>query len=345
MLYAIVALIVVILDQAVKFWIAGTIPFETGIIRLVPGFLSLVNIHNTGAAFSFLAGGGARIWFIGISAAFCLLVIIALATKLISKPVGRWAAVFVAAGGLGNCIDRILYGYVQDMFKLEFINFPVFNVADIFITVFCIVFILYVIFGTRDKDDEDDEGDYDEEPAEEEPAPRKERRERRARREEPAAEPAPVPVQQPRRSRSVEEPEENVRPARQVVAAPVEPKNVRPSASAASEPTIVASRKVRQSKYEQEYEQYKAAKAQRQAAAAQQAAARPAAQSRDSSDPFAEWENANARRQASVRKEASSYAPATSAKQPAASAAKSTAAKQPAAAADEFDLDSILNEF
>ena len=46
------------------------------------------------------------------------------------------AAVFgifwmIMAGGIGNCIDRILYGYVQDMFKVEFFNFPIFNVADI----------------------------------------------------------------------------------------------------------------------------------------------------------------------------------------------------------------------
>lgn len=162
MLYAIVAMLAVILDQWVKYWIAGHIPFQTGIIRLVPGVLSLVNVHNDGAAFSFLSGGGARIWFILICGVFTLLVIIALSTNMISGKVGRWSAVMVTAGGIGNCIDRILYGYVQDMFKVEFFNFAVFNVADIFITVFCIIFIIYVIFGSGRAEDDDDEDEEDE---------------------------------------------------------------------------------------------------------------------------------------------------------------------------------------
>ena len=66
-------------------------------------------------------------------AVFTIAVIIALATNFISNPLGRWSAVFVMAGGIGNCIDRILYGYVQDMFMFDFApSFPIFNVADIF---------------------------------------------------------------------------------------------------------------------------------------------------------------------------------------------------------------------
>ena len=64
-------------------------------------------------------------------------------------------------------IDRVRFGYVIDMFKLELFDFAVFNVADIFITVFCIAFILYILFGgekEREPDaDEFDEDDYEEE--------------------------------------------------------------------------------------------------------------------------------------------------------------------------------------
>ena len=125
MLYAIVALLAVIVDQWVKYWVAGNIPLESTVNELIPGVISVVNVHNSGAAFGFLNGGGARIPFIIICGVFTVAIIIALATNFISNPLGRWSAVFVMAGGIGNCIDRILYGYVQDMFMFEFApNFP-----------------------------------------------------------------------------------------------------------------------------------------------------------------------------------------------------------------------------
>ncbi len=147
MLYAIFALLVIILDQWVKFWVAGNIAFQTESVEVIPGILSMVNIHNTGAAFSFMSGANATYFFIGLAVVVALVVIILLATKVVKGPLARLSLVFIMAGGLGNCIDRILYGYVQDMFKVEFFNFAIFNVADIFITLFCIIFILCVLFG------------------------------------------------------------------------------------------------------------------------------------------------------------------------------------------------------
>ena len=158
MLYAIVGLLVIIADQWVKFWVANHISMSSVGEDFIPGILSLVNVHNDGAAFGFLSGSGARIPFIVLAGVFALVVILALATKLIAGKLARWSIVLVAAGGLSNCLDRVIYGYVQDMFKCEFINFPVFNVADIFITVFAIIFAIAVIFGkTRPDDDDEDE--------------------------------------------------------------------------------------------------------------------------------------------------------------------------------------------
>ena len=166
MLYAIVALLVIILDQWTKFWVAGHIALNTGSRELIPGLLRLVNIHNDGAALGFLSGKNAGMLFIVLCAVFTIFVIIALATKLIKSSVGRWSLLFIMAGGLSNCIDRLLSGYVQDMFMPTFMDkLPIFNVADIFITVFCLVFILFVLFGgRRDEEDEDDEDEdeYDE---------------------------------------------------------------------------------------------------------------------------------------------------------------------------------------
>jgi signal peptidase II len=145
MLYAIVAVLVLILDQAVKYAVTVGIALDTGSKTLIPHVISLVNIHNSGAAFGLLQN--ARWLFVLIAVVFVVLVIVALSRNVIRAPLGRWSAVLVMAGAVGNCIDRIMNGYVVDMFKLEFMSFAVFNVADIFITVCGILFCIYLIFG------------------------------------------------------------------------------------------------------------------------------------------------------------------------------------------------------
>lgn len=155
MLYAFAALLVIIIDQALKIWVSQNIvelsqtllaPGSTRSVTLIPGVLSLVNVHNDGAAFSIFSGGGATTAFIVLTLVFVAAVIYALATNYISGRFGRWCMVLVAAGGLSNCIDRVIHGYVQDMFKIELFDFAVFNVADMFITVFCIAFLVHLLF-------------------------------------------------------------------------------------------------------------------------------------------------------------------------------------------------------
>ena len=64
MLYAIIGMLVIIADQWIKFWVAGHLTLNEEIQTIIPGILSLVNVHNDGAAFGFLSGSGARIPFI-----------------------------------------------------------------------------------------------------------------------------------------------------------------------------------------------------------------------------------------------------------------------------------------
>ena len=146
--YAIVAVIALILDQLIKYWTTVNIVVDTGEAKLIPGLIHLANVHNTGAAFSFLEG--ARWFFVILCLIFVLIVVYALVKNLITDKVCRWAAIFVLAGAVGNCIDRILNGYVVDMFEFDFLifkrPFPVFNLADIFITLgviaFCVALLL-----------------------------------------------------------------------------------------------------------------------------------------------------------------------------------------------------------
>ena len=340
MLYSIVGILVIILDQAVKFWVSDTL-FGTDVVRFIPGGISLVNVHNDGAAFSFLSGQGARIYFIIATGVFVLLVVIALATNFIRGKFSRWCLVFVAAGGLGNMIDRIIYGYVQDMFKVEIFNFAIFNVADIFITVFAILFALAMIFERPESDLNDVLYEMDDE----EEKPKKEKKSRKEKKAEKAA----------------------ARAESEAAAA------LEPVTETGKKSKVRAARKSRQEKYEQEYEEYKA---QQRAAmnkkTAAEAPAQPAevpAPKKESSeaaegpDPFAAWERANAKAEES---EAKSYAgrimdtpksaPTKAPAQPKAAAPAPAAAPvekpkapapkpAPAPAEDEFNLDDILAEF
>ena len=161
MLYAIIAVLVILADQLIKLYVS-TDGFQP--IQLIPGVLNLTKVENTGGAFGLLGGEIPTYWFIIIAGVFTVLVVIALATRFINGWLARWSIVLVTAGGISNCIDRVINvrptGHVVDMFQFAFWkSFPVFNLADIFISVFCIVFILAILFGRDQKDQgsEDDE--------------------------------------------------------------------------------------------------------------------------------------------------------------------------------------------
>ena len=154
MFYAIVAVIALILDQALKYWTSVNIVENTAgyteVRPLIPGILRLTNFHNSGAAFSFLANASwARWFFVVLCLIFVAIVIYALLRDIIPSPGARWAAVFVMAGAIGNCIDRMITGYVVDMLEFDFTvfghRFPVFNLADVYITVGAIVFVIFIL--------------------------------------------------------------------------------------------------------------------------------------------------------------------------------------------------------
>ena len=166
MLYAIIAAIILIGDQWLKYWVTVNITLSTGEAALIPGVVKLVNIHNSGAAFGFLSDAAYARWlFLGIAALFIIVIVVVLAKHLFKSRFANWCAVMALAGAVGNCIDRALYGYVVDMFKVEFMDFAVFNVADVFLVVACLAFVIYLIvdlFRGKDEDGEDDDDEDDE---------------------------------------------------------------------------------------------------------------------------------------------------------------------------------------
>ena len=145
MWYAIVAILILIADQGLKYWVTLNIPLDNGHVTLIPGVLELTNIHNNGAAFSILQHAPHWI-FILFTLVFAAIAVFCLRRNVVHGKVGRWSVVLVLAGAVGNCIDRILSGYVVDMFNFLFVRFAVFNLADIFIVVAGIALCLHVIF-------------------------------------------------------------------------------------------------------------------------------------------------------------------------------------------------------
>ena len=166
MLYAIIAAIILIGDQWLKYWVTVNITLSTGEAALIPGVVKIVNIHNSGAAFGLLGDAAYARWlFLGVAALFIIVIIVVLAKHMFKSRFANWCAVLALAGAVGNCIDRALYGYVVDMFKVEFMNFAVFNVADVFLVVACLAFIIYLIVDIfRGGKSDDDDGEEEEKP-------------------------------------------------------------------------------------------------------------------------------------------------------------------------------------
>ena len=139
-------------DQALKAWVSTHIPLNAAAweqVPLIPGLIHLTHIHNSGVAFGMLQGG--RWAFLALLAVFAAVVLWALITRKLTKPWERWLAVIALAGALGNGIDRLLHGYVVDMFELEFVRFAVFNIADMAINVACIAYVLLTFFPPKKK--------------------------------------------------------------------------------------------------------------------------------------------------------------------------------------------------
>ena len=147
MVYAIVAAIILIADQWLKYWVTVSIVLDTGEKALIPGIIKLVNIHNEGAAFGMMDSGNMRWVFVALAAAFSVLLVVLMVKRVLSGKFACWCSALAIAGAIGNAIDRVLYGYVVDMFRPEFIDFYVFNLADVMLVLSCLMFIVYIFVG------------------------------------------------------------------------------------------------------------------------------------------------------------------------------------------------------
>ena len=145
-----IAALIILADQFTKTLIVGA--FQLGDSHTVTSFFNIVRAHNTGAAFSFLAGaGGWQRWFfigLGIAAAFF---IVWMLRSHGGQRLFSWALALILGGALGNVIDRFIHGYVVDFLQFHYAGwaFPSFNVADSAISIGAACLILDEILRVR----------------------------------------------------------------------------------------------------------------------------------------------------------------------------------------------------
>ena len=159
MIGALAAAVILALDQWVKYWITANLPLGES-MPLLPGFMQLRTVHNFGAAWSSFSG--MRWLLVAVTSVIVLAVAYVLVRRIVRYPLGVAACFLILSGGLGNIIDRVRLGYVVDMFDFQFMNYPVFNVADIAVVCGAALAAVYYLwfYEKYDKKDRQD-GDTD----------------------------------------------------------------------------------------------------------------------------------------------------------------------------------------
>lgn len=150
-LASILSVLFIVIDQLTKF-LAVTFLKDTDGFVIIDGIFKLQYLENRGAAFGILQG---QQLFFFVMTVLVLVVLSVIYGKIPSSKkfyAMRVCAILVFSGAIGNMIDRATLNYVVDFLYFELIDFPIFNVADIYVTVSTVVFALLILFYYKDSD-------------------------------------------------------------------------------------------------------------------------------------------------------------------------------------------------
>ncbi|MDO5146278.1 MAG: signal peptidase II [Eubacteriales bacterium] len=143
--------LLVLVDQLSKLWAVQTLK-DGNPIPVIRGVLEFLYVENRGAAFGIMQG---RQWLFLIISLAVVLGLVYLLPRIPGERRYLWLRLclyLVAAGAVGNMIDRLFRGYVVDFFYFKLIDFPVFNVADIYVTGSAFCLMLLVLFYYKEED-------------------------------------------------------------------------------------------------------------------------------------------------------------------------------------------------
>lgn len=144
-------ILLIALDQVTKYWARTSLQKE-GPISIIPGVLKLQYHENTGAVWGIMTGKTEILTIISLILLFLLLFVyfrIPQNKRLLPVQI-IW--LFITAGAIGNLIDRITLKYVVDFVYIELIDFPIFNIADNYITLSSILLLILGIFYYKEED-------------------------------------------------------------------------------------------------------------------------------------------------------------------------------------------------
>jgi len=149
-IFIVVAAVLVALDLWLKYWANANLQ-STPTRDVIPRLLGLTYTRNTGAAFGLLSGFEWGRWVLVAVKVVLMCGLLFYFNRLPEKRKYWWLRVpiiLVFAGGIGNLYDRIRFGYVRDMLMFLFVDFPIFNLADVFVVcgVFVGGFLLFFVF-------------------------------------------------------------------------------------------------------------------------------------------------------------------------------------------------------
>ncbi len=142
-----VSVIMLVVDQITKAMVVSYFEGTGKVVPVIKGVFSFCFVENDGAGFSILAGN--TLFLIAFTALAMALVVYLLISGKFKSHLTNWGFCLILSGGLGNFIDRVFRsGLVVDFIKTDFMDFPVFNVADICVTVGATLIILYFLLDT-----------------------------------------------------------------------------------------------------------------------------------------------------------------------------------------------------
>lgn len=144
-------IILIIIDQLMKIWAYSDLRGSLG-IRVIPDVFELQYLENRGAAFGILQDHQGFFVLITIAAAIGLTYIYTRLPEDKKYTPLRISYVLLMAGAFGNMIDRAVRGYVVDFFYFKLIDFPIFNVADIYVTVTMVLLLILILFYYKEED-------------------------------------------------------------------------------------------------------------------------------------------------------------------------------------------------
>ena len=133
----------IIIDQFSKY-LASTYLMGNAPVTVITGFIGLRYIENTGAAFSMLSNSTG--FLIVVTAVALMVMAYFIFIKKYGEPFERACFILIFAGGIGNLIDRIMSGFVVDYFEFLFMDFAVFNVADVYVCTGIGLYTVYVLY-------------------------------------------------------------------------------------------------------------------------------------------------------------------------------------------------------